>query len=123
MLEVLESEAERVETAELDAPKLVSLVPANGASDVDPTLTTFVLTFDREMRDQSWSIVGNPADQPKITGKLAYDAERKVLTVPIQLVPGKTYRFALNSPQHAGFKAKDGTPLRPVDVRFTTRGS
>lgn len=123
VLEVLESEAERLQAADLAAPQLVASVPADGAHEVDPALTTMVLTFDREMLDQSWSIVGNPAEQPRITGKLTYDAERKVLTVPIQLEPGKTYRFGLNSPQRAGFKAKDGTPLRPVDVRFTTRGS
>ena len=55
--------------AEADrAPRLVSMTPANGASDVDPAMTELVITFDRPMRDQSWSVVGNPADTPKVTG-------------------------------------------------------
>jgi len=120
IVKVLEAEATAAEAA-LDGPRLVSIVPANGAEDVDPSLGAMVLTFDREMRDQSWSIAGNPAEQPKIAGALAYDAARTVLTVPIQLEPGRTYRFWLNSPKFTGFKDKDGTPLLPVEVSFTTR--
>lgn len=121
LVKLLEREAELAETTAINAPRLVALVPANGARDVDPSLTSMVITFDREMRDKSWSICGQPENQPKITGSLAYDATRKVLTVPIQLEPGRTYRFSLNAPQFVGFKAKDGTPLQPVDVTFTTR--
>lgn len=121
LVKTLASEAERLEGERVNAPKLVSLVPANGAQDVDPARTTMVITFDREMRDKSWSIAGNPADQPKITGTLAYDAARKVLTVPIQLEPGKSYHFWLNTAQFQGFKAADGTPLAPIEVRFSTR--
>jgi len=121
LVKTLTAEAERLEREVVSAPKLVSIVPANGALDVDPALTTMTLTFDRAMQDKSWSIAGNPADQPKITGTLAYDAARKVLTVPIQLEPGKSYHFWLNSAKFQGFKAADGTPLVPVEVRFSTR--
>jgi hypothetical protein len=103
------------------APRLVSIVPANGASDVDPGLAVMTLTFDRPMRDRSWSIVGQPADQPQVSGELAYDAERKVLTVPVRLEPGRTYRFWLNSDQFQGFVSADGVPLVPVEVTFTTK--
>lgn len=111
--------------AELEAkrPKLVSSTPVNGAVDVDPALSALVFTFDRPMRDQSWSIVGKPEDQPKITGKLRYDRSRKKLTVPVQLEPGKTYQFALNSERFQGFASADGVPLAPLEFRFTVRAN
>lgn len=106
--------------AAIDAqrPLVVSTSPASGTVDVDPALATLTITFDRRMRDQSFSIVG---DAPRITGKLAYDAGRTVLSVPIALEPGRAYRFALNSAQHQGFQSETGVPLAPLDVTFTTR--
>ena len=104
-----------------EAPKLVSIEPANGARDVDPTRTVMTLRFDRPMRDKSWSIVGTPSDQPEVAGELAYDAERQVLTVPVRLEPGRTYRFWLNSDQFHAFKSAEGEPLDPLEVTFTTK--
>ena len=45
-----------VKQAALDSkrPKLVSLVPANGATDVDPELKEIRAVFDRPMADRSW---------------------------------------------------------------------
>ncbi|MCC6406474.1 MAG: DUF4932 domain-containing protein [Planctomycetes bacterium] len=103
------------------APKLVSIEPASGAQDVDPSATVMTIRFDRPMRDRSWSIVGAKRDTPEISGELAYDAERKVLTVPIRLEAGRTYRFSLNSDTKRGFVGADGVPLEPIEVTFTTR--
>ena len=119
----LDAIAAKLTAAAEHAPRLVTMTPANGATDVDPATTTLTFTFDRPMRDQSWSIVGAPADTPKITGKPAYDAARTVLTLPVQLTPGRTYRFRLNSPDKQGFQGADGTPLAPVEVTLGTRGT
>ena len=105
------------------APRLVSMTPENGASDVDPAMTELVITFDRPMRDQSWSVVGKPADTPKVTGSPRYDAARKVLTIPVQLESGRSYRFSLNSGEKRGFQSEDGVALEPVEVRFATRAA
>lgn len=121
--EHLDAYAAKLAELEAKRPKLVSSTPLNGAVDVDPALSVLVLTFDRPMRDQSWSIVGRPEDQPKITGKLRYDGSRKQLTVPVQLEPGKTYRFALNSERFQGFVSADGVPLAPLEFRFTVRAN
>jgi len=102
------------------APKVVAMTPANGGNGVDAATTTITITFDRAMRDKSWSVVGTPADTPKITGSPSYDAARKVLTIPVQLEPGRSYRFSLNSEQKRGFQSEDGTPLVPVEVEFAT---
>jgi hypothetical protein len=104
-----------------NAPKLVSIEPSNGASDVDPSLKQLVIRFDRAMRDKSWAVVGTPGEQPEFTGTPAYDAERKVLTIPMRLEPGRTYRFGLNGPKHQGFVSADGFALQPIEVSFTTR--
>ncbi len=100
----------------------MSLVPANGAQDVDPDLKAIVVTFDRPMRDKSWAVVTFNKDQfPKISGPLSYDATRKVFTAPVELQPGKEYLFGLNAERFMGFCSAEGIPLAPVVVRFKTR--
>ena len=101
-------------------PKVVSISPANGASDVDPELDQIKVVFDRAMMDRSWSLVGGPSSLPKVTGKPAYDAARKIWTVSIRLKPESDYQFMLNSDQFQGFQSAEGVPLEPVTVRFKT---
>lgn len=103
------------------APVLVAMTPANGSDAVDPSRTELVFTFDRPMRDQSWSVVGSPQDTPKVTGKPRYDRERKVLTLPVALEPGRAYRFWLNQGSKQGFVSADGVALESVEVRLQTR--
>jgi len=104
-------------------PRIVALVPTNGAQDVDPNLKAIVVTFDRPMRDKSWSVVtlGSRDQMPKGTGPVGYDAARRVFTMPVQLQPGKEYRFGLNAEQFLGFRSAEGIPLAPIVVRFKTR--
>ncbi len=120
VIEFFATYAERLPAAEIVAPKLVGSTPSNGAESVDPSLTELVFEFDQPMRDQSWSIVGRPEEQPKIVGKLAYDAARKRLRVPVALEPGREYRFSLNSERFAGFVSESGSKLEPVAFRFST---
>lgn len=103
------------------APAVVSMEPANGASDVDPDLRTLTIRFDRPMLAGSWSIVGASAETPAFAGAPTYDSERRVLTVPMRLERGRTYRFSLNGPTKQGFKSADGVPLAPLAVAFATR--
>lgn len=119
IVELLEREAAKVPDPTL-APKLVALEPTNGANDVDPALTRLVFHFDRVMLDQSWSLVGSKEQMPEITGALAYDSARKVLTVPVRLEAGRKYSFSLNGERSHGFKSADGVPLVPVPVQFST---
>ena len=103
------------------APTVVRVVPAPGSVDVDPATTVVTVEFDRPMKDQSWSVVGSKADLPSITGKPSYDRARKVLTLPVALEPGRSYRFGLNDGQRNGFQSEQGVPLAPVLVEFRTR--
>ncbi len=113
----------QVQQGQDKGPKIIAMTPANGAQDVDPNLKTIVVTFDRPMRDRSWSVVtlGTPELMPKAAGPLRYDATRKVFTMPVQLQPGKEYRFGLNGGKYQNFRSAEGVPLAPVVVRFKTK--
>jgi len=102
------------------APKVVSIVPENGARDVDPATDRIVVTFDRPMRDGCWAVVKTGAPFPEIRGKLSFDPERKVLTIPVQLEPNTRYEYWLNRGRFMAFQSEDGVQLRPVRVRFQT---
>lgn len=115
--------AGKIEAQAAKRPKVVSMIPANGADDVDPALKAMRITFDRPMQDNMWSIVGGGPNFPELTGKPAYDKARKVLTVPMKLKPGWRYELWLNRNQFNAFRSADGVPLDSVAVTFKTRGS
>jgi hypothetical protein len=108
--------------AELAAkrPKVVSMTPKNGAADVDPGLSEIKVTFDRPMKDRSWSMCGGGPHFPSGDGKPYYEASRTTWTVPVTLKPDWDYEFWLNSESYDAFRSADGVPLEPVAVKFKT---
>jgi hypothetical protein len=102
-------------------PKIVSMIPANGAADVDPNMQSITINFDRPMKDHSWSIVGGGSHFPQINGKPYYSSKGMILSIPVKLKPGWHYEFWLNSEKYLGFVSAPGVPLVPVRVRFKTR--
>ena len=100
-------------------PKVLSMIPANGAQDVDPNLGAIQIVFDRPMADQSCSLVGCGPHCPEV-GKPHYDAQRKIWTAPVTLKPDWTYEFMLNSETYHAFRSEAGVPLEPVTVTFKT---
>ncbi|MHC4956713.1 MAG: DUF4932 domain-containing protein [Planctomycetota bacterium] len=103
-----------------EAPRLASIEPANGATEVDPDLKAIVIRFDRPMLNQ-WSVVKANAPFPKVTGKVFFDKAMKVLTIPVALEPITQYRFFLNSDALTNFRSAQGVPLAPVEIAFKTR--
>jgi hypothetical protein len=101
-------------------PKVVSMIPANGAQDVDPNLTTIQVVFDRPMTDKDWALVGSGPHCPETSKGAHYDAQHKVWTVPVKLKPGWSYEFMLNSEYFDAFQSEEGVPLEPVSVTFKT---
>ena len=118
-----EREAERAKAAAENAPRLVSIAPRSGRSDVEAGDGQIVLQFDREMKTTSWSIVGDPAATPKSRGDPTWAAGGRVVTIPVTLEPGRAYHFWLNRGAHQGFKSREGVPLAPVEVEFKTKGT
>jgi hypothetical protein len=119
--EVAETIAADDEERHAKAPKVLSMIPPNGATDVDPDLTVITIVFDRAMSAGSWSVVGGGPHFPETTGRPSYDEDRRVFSLPVNLKPSWTYRFMLNSSKYTAFRSADGTPLEPVEVTFTTR--
>jgi hypothetical protein len=106
----------------LKRPKIVSMVPANGATDVDPARTTFQVTFDRPMKD-GWAIDASPEPGEMLqvlAGKPSYDAKHTTWTVYVTLRPGRKYSFMLNSGRYSSFQSQEGVPLEPTEVTFQT---
>lgn len=97
------------------------MVPANGATNVSPNLAELQVTFDRPMKDRSWSMCGGGPHVPESTGQPAYNGERTVWTVPVKLKPDWDYEFSLNCQSYDAFRSEEGSPLAPVTVRFHTR--
>jgi hypothetical protein len=121
VVEFFDHYAEKVEAQAARRPKVVSMTPANGATDVDPDLKEIKIVFDRPMKDKAWALVGGGPSYPDTTGKPSYDRERKVLTIPVRLKPKWTYRFWLNRGQFNSFQSQEGVRLESVPVTFKTR--
>lgn len=112
--------AERMKDWREKGPRIVSIIPADG-SEVGADLKTITVTFDRPMAG-GWSFIQTgPGSYPGIAGDPAYDAAMKIVTLPIELQPGKAYSFGLNSEHFQNFKSADGVPLFPAEVHFKTR--
>jgi hypothetical protein len=103
-------------------PKVVKMIPANGADDVDPGLKVLRVTFDRPMAE-GFSWTGGGPEFPAIPeGQGAkWSRNRRTCTLPVMLEPGKAYRLGLNSPSFRNFASREGVPLEPVVYRFKTR--
>jgi hypothetical protein len=95
--------------ARMQGPQL-QLVPAEGER-VAAGPSVLELRFDRPMAPAA-SLRG---DVPEVTGRPAWDEERRVLRIPVTLRAGATYVMQLNDPDRpdAGFRSAAGEPLHP----------
>ncbi len=107
-------------TLEAKRPKVVSMVPNNGATDVSPALKTIQVVFDRPMRDGSWAMCGGGPNYPETVGKPHYDAKRTTWSVEVKLKANWDYQFWLNAGQYQSFQSEEGVPLKSVPVKFST---
>jgi hypothetical protein len=103
------------------APKIVKMVPENGAKDVDPKLSKIEVTFDRPMAEGfSWTGGGEHYPTMQEGKKPRWSADKKTCTLPVQLKPDWDYRLGLNSQSFKNFASADGVPLEPVVYEFRT---
>jgi len=102
-------------------PRIVSIEPANGATDVDPSTSELRVTFDRAMgKGMSWTGSG-PLFPTSPAGKKAVWVDERTCMLPVTLEPGHEYRLGFNSPSHINFQTEWGVPLEPVVYKFSTR--
>jgi hypothetical protein len=101
---------------------VASLSPANGAGNIDPSTSSIVITFDRQMDATSFSMLHGPggmATYPNII-TASYDDTGRIFTIKVQLEPDRLFEFELNRVDGGGFKAADGTALKMTPIRFST---
>lgn len=111
----------RDEKQAANAPHVVSVEPANGATNVDPNLKEIKVTFDRRMNPTSWSFCQkSDVDFPEFVGRPSYNKEQTVIIVPVRLRPECTYNLYLNSPPYCGFTSEAGGVLKAYHYTFTT---
>jgi len=105
------------------SPKVVTMIPENGSTDVDPGLQSIIIHFDHAMKDKSWSIMGEGLYVPEFNGEPFYRPGNKILVVPVKLKPGWKYDFWLNFDKYKGFISQDGDALVPYHVQFTVKNA
>lgn len=105
-------------------PVVVDLVPELGSVDVDPGLREIRITFSKKMTDKSWSLTeGTKYATPRVRGAIHYDKDQRTCVIPVQLEPGKTYVWGVNSERFRNFKDSDGRPALPYLIVFRTRSA
>lgn len=113
--------AKEQQALERRRPQVVSVLPANGAKEVDPGLKTIQVVFDRPMNGHSNFGPREPR-LPKATGRPRWEAHDTTWALPVTLKPDCEYRFYLNPPgENQAFRSEEGVPLKPVLVKFKTR--
>lgn len=123
MVEALTVEVRALRDAEAaTAPAVVvKSEPAADATDVDPGLTEIRVTFNKDMRDGSWSWTQRSDEAyPEVTGKPHY-VDKRTCVLPVKLEPGKTYFIGINSSRFGNFKDASGRSSVPFALSFSTK--
>jgi hypothetical protein len=106
---------------ERQPPVVIRTVPESGAKNVDPALSEIRVTFNKEMKDRSWSWVQiAPENFPELTGEPRYLEDKKTCVVDVRLEPGKTYIIWLNTQRFSNFRDTEGRPAQPYLLMFET---
>ena len=98
-------------------PKILAMSIPDGALNVDPSLTEFVIRFDRPMRTTS------PAVRDPRFGRVRFNEAGTSVTMTVALEPDHDYQLRLSWPGGDAFTSADGVPMQAVTVRFRTRSS
>jgi len=105
-------------------PVVIDIVPELGAVNVDPDLREIRITFSKKMTDKSWSLTeGSKYAVPRVRGEIHYDRDQRTCVIPVELEPGKTYVWGVNSERFRNFKDTDGRPALPYLIVFRTRSN
>ncbi|HZR19169.1 MAG TPA: M56 family metallopeptidase [Verrucomicrobiae bacterium] len=107
----------------LAAPRIISTVPAIGATEVDPAISEITVTFDQDMGGGfSWT-GGGPEYPPGIEGRRPEWRQKRTCALPVKLEPGHFYRVGINSTSYRNFASEAGVPAMPSAIFFTTKGA
>ena len=109
---------------EASRPKVLSVSPENGTTDVNPNITEIKIVFDRPMKTSSAFIPGKGGEHfPQLTevkNFVSLNETGTIYTMKVKLKPNWSYEFDLNAEQIIGFVSRDGFPLKPYRIQFQT---
>jgi hypothetical protein len=111
----------RVGAMEAARPKVLSMTPANGAMDVDPSLTKIIVRFNRPMKRDRFSVMKSNLQLWPEVEKAGFDETGTIFTLDVRLKPGCDYEFSLNSDAGGNFMSVEGRTLDAVLIHFHTR--
>jgi serine/threonine protein kinase len=104
-------------------PVVVQTYPVSGTLDVPPGPTEIRVRFSKDMLDQSWSwSTAWPGSTPGFLGTPHY-LDPRSCSLRVDLQPGRTYAFWLNTPQFNNFRDKNGLSAVPYLLIFQTRSA
>jgi hypothetical protein len=106
---------------EAHIPKVVSVEPKAGSTNVDPR-TALRIRFDRPMRCSTVSLQWESGGVHRCD-RIRYDKGANEFTLPVTLEPSRTHRIVVNPRGPVGFKSIHGTPAGRYEWAFTTGGS
>lgn len=103
------------------APAIIMTKPANGATDVDPTLNEITVTFDQDMEAGfSWT-GGGPEYPASPEGAKPEWRGKRTCVLPVSLQPGHHYVLGINSVSYRNFRSVAGQSVAPSTLSFTTK--
>ena len=102
-------------------PSVMSVVPARGATGVDPSIREIRVTFDMSMSRDGYSFVGGGDHFPSVTG-VARWIDARTWAVPVKLRPNWEYGFSINGRSFKNFRSIWLVPVEPARYHFTTGG-
>lgn len=109
-------------TARVRKPAIVSITPAQNATDVDPATTSIVVMFDTPMGEGfSWTGAGPHYPTIPEGQRPIWSSDHKSCTLPVKLQANWDYALGLNSPSYKNFQSAAGIPLDPVQLTFKTK--
>lgn len=105
-------------------PRIVSVYPPIGSSDVDHALRELSVTFDQDMADGfSWT-GGGPFYPESTEGQRPYWRDKRTCILPVTLEAGHFYRVGINAaPRFMSFRSVHDKPVTPTEMYFTTQGA
>ena len=102
-------------------PTVLQTVPANGDSDVDPSLSELSVTFSEPMQDGNWSWVYESKESfPTMLGHPRFEEGLTTNVLPVRLEPDKEYVVWVNSAEFTNFKDAAGNSAPPFRFTFST---
>src|SRR5580658_8132182 len=100
--------------------KVVTIIPNDGAIDVDPATKQLRVTFNQPMDTRGYSFVEDGSDTYPGTAALPYWLDDTTCVLPIALKPDHDYWLSLNSDRFQNFRTVQGQPLPPDPIEFHT---